>query len=300
MSTSTSTTCRLCGGPATHAFSAVDRNHRISTEAFEYVACERCGTLSLADVPADLGRFYPPSYYGVPDSRDGAVARDENAAHRIELVRGLVPGGRLVEVGPSIGGFLELARRAGYDASGIEQDPDCCRFIRDVLELPVTESVEPASALAGPYDAIVMWHVVEHLAAPAAFVARAAEALAPGGMLILTAPNPQSLQLRVLGPRWAHVDPPRHLALMPGDALAQEGVRHGLEVALLTAADEDARRSNKFGWAGSLANLSQQSILSRGLGLAGELTAAALAPVERRGSRGASYTLALRKPSSSS
>ncbi|MDW5593650.1 class I SAM-dependent methyltransferase [Conexibacter stalactiti] len=291
------TPCRLCGGPTAPAFSARDRNHRISPESFRYVSCAACGTLTLADVPADLGRYYPASYYGVPDSADAAVARDENAAHRLELLRGLVPQGRLVEIGPSYGGFLELARRAGYDVSAIELDAGCCRFISEQLRLPVTQSDDPAAALTGPYDAIVMWHVLEHLADPAALIASAAAALAPGGMLIAIAPNPESLQLKLLGGRWAHVDAPRHLALIPLAALAGEGAKHGLEVAWSTTADEDALRSNNFGWSGSLAASTQNETVARGLRLGGELVRIAVAPVERRGQRGASYTIALRKPS---
>jgi len=290
--------CRLCDGDAAPAFTARDRNRRISDDPFAYVACPSCGTLSLTKPPADLGRFYPPDYYGVPASADAAVARDPNARHRLELVRRLVPSGRLVEVGPSMGAFLELAKRAGYDASGIELDGDCCRFIEQVLHLPVTQSDDPASALDGPYDAIVGWHVFEHLAEPARFLAAAAAAaaLAPGGTLILIAPNPASLQRRLLGRRWVHVDAPRHLALMPLDAVAREGARHGLEVVHATTDDHDAHRSNAFGWCESFAGSTQDERLRRWLRLGGEAVNAAVAPIERRGGRGASWTLALRRP----
>ncbi|MDO8184064.1 class I SAM-dependent methyltransferase [Conexibacter sp. JD483] len=293
--------CRFCGGPTVPAFDAVDRNHRLSDHAFPYVACTACGTVSLAEVPDDLGRYYPASYYGMPESPDAAVARDDNAAHRLELVRSLVPaGGSLLEIGPATGGFIELARRAGYDVSAIELDAACCAFISDVLGIPVTQSDDPAAALSGQHDAIVMWHVIEHLSNPAATIAAAAAALAPGGTLIVIAPNPRSLQLRVLGGRWAHVDPPRHLALIAPEAIVAEGARHGLQPVHQTTADEDARRSNNFGWAGSFASFSTNGPARKVAGLAGEAVRLAVAPIERRGGRGASYTLALRRPSSPS
>jgi SAM-dependent methyltransferase len=288
--------CRLCAAPTTLAFVATDRNRRISAEPFRYVRCARCGTLSLADVPDDLGRFYPRDYYALPGSRAGALARDPNAAHRLALVETLVPAGRLVEIGPSVGAFVARAQDAGYDASAIEMDPDCCRFIENVLGIPITHATDPADTLDGPYDAIVLWHVVEHLADPARFLACAAASLAPGGAIVLAAPNPHSLQARLLGHRWAHLDAPRHLALLPLDAIAQEAARHGLEVALATTADEDAIGSNGFGWRVSLAPLTRSGPLARALRLAGTLAAGALAPLERSGRRGSTYTLALRKP----
>lgn len=247
-------------------------------------------------MPDDLGAFYPADYYGLPDSRSAAIARDANAAHRVELVRRLVPRGRLVEVGPSIGAFVARAQDAGYETSAIEMDPECCRFIGDVLGVPVVNTTDPASALEGPYDAIVMWHVIEHLADPATFVARAAETLAPGGMLVLATPNPASLQARLLGSRWAHVDAPRHLGLMPREALAAAGARHGLEVALSTTADADADAANGFGWRVSFGPDPYAYLPRRALRIAGHALSLAIAPVERRDGRGSSYTLALRKP----
>ncbi|HZV72227.1 MAG TPA: glycosyltransferase [Conexibacter sp.] len=288
--------CRLCGREATLALVATDRNRRVSAEPFRYVRCATCGTVTLADVPDDLGRFYPPEYHGLPDSRAGAVARDPNAPHRLALVRTLVPAGRLVEIGPSVGAFVALAQDAGYDTTAIEMDPGCCRFIRDVVGVPVAHTADPADALDGTYDAIVLWHVIEHLSDPAAFLARAAAALAPGGAIVLMAPNPESLQYRLLGRRWAHLDAPRHLALLPLDAVAEEAARHGLEVALATTADEDAIGSNGFGWRVSLGAAARNATLTRGLHLAGTAAAAALAPLERSGRRGSTYTLALRKP----
>jgi len=118
-------------------------------------------------------------------------------------------------------------------------------------------------------------------------------------MNVLAAPNPDSLQATVLGPRWAHVDAPRHLALLPLDALAREGAANGLEVALATTHDRDATVSNEFGWRVSLAPLASRSRAGYVGHAAGKLLSLALAPVERGGTRGSTYTLALRKPQAS-
>ena len=232
----------------------------------------------------------------MPATEQEAIERDRNAPHRLHLLRRLQPGGRLLEVGPMTGGFLALARRAGYEPSAVELDPDCCAFIERVLELPATQSDDPAAAIDGPYDAIALFHVIEHLPDPAAFLASAADALAPGGVALIVAPNPEALQRRALGGLWAHVDAPRHLALIPPGALVREGARVGLETALVTASDEDARRSNGFGWSESLAACARRRRAVAGLRRVGHGVTAALAPIERRRMRGASYTVALRRP----
>jgi SAM-dependent methyltransferase len=45
-------------------------------------------------------------------------------------------------------------------------------------------------------------HLIEHLNDPGSFLAEAERVLAPGGILILTTPNADGFQARLLGPRW--------------------------------------------------------------------------------------------------
>ena len=209
-------TCGLCGAPATAALVAADRNRRLSEERFTYYRCTSCRTLQLVPVPADLGRYYTAEYYAVPDDRSALVAASGGERYKLELIRPLVAAGRLVEVGPAVGGFAAVMHDAGYDTSAVEMDADCCRFLRDVVRIPVRETDDPAAALAegGPYDVIAMWHVIEHLPNPREVMTAAAAALAPGGVIALAAPNPEAFQFRVFGRRWTHLDAPRHLFLV--------------------------------------------------------------------------------------
>jgi SAM-dependent methyltransferase len=59
--------------------------------------------------------------------------------------------------------------------------------------------------------AITMFHVLEHLHDPRAYLGAAHEILAPGGRLIVQVPNAASWQFRLLGRAWNGVDVPRHL-----------------------------------------------------------------------------------------
>src|SRR5207237_5916597 len=64
---------------------------------------------------------------------------------------------------------------------------------------------------AGRFAAITMFHVMEHLYDPRAYLAVARELLAPDGRLIVQVPNAASWQCRLLGGAWNGVDVPRHL-----------------------------------------------------------------------------------------
>ena len=63
----------------------------------------------------------------------------------------------------------------------------------------------------GSCAAITMFHVIEHLHDPRAYLAAARTLLAPEGRLVVQVPNAASWQARLLGPAWSGVDVPRHL-----------------------------------------------------------------------------------------
>jgi 2-polyprenyl-3-methyl-5-hydroxy-6-metoxy-1,4-benzoquinol methylase len=286
------TDCPLCHGPAEPALVAVDRNRAVGDEAFAYRRCRACGTLFLADVPADLGRYYPPSDYPL----DAAQA-DETEAAKLALVRRFVSGGRLVEVGPGAGGFAAAAQRSGFDVTAVEMDEAACRHLRERLGIEAIRSDRPHVALAtlAPPRVVVLWHVLEHLEDPWALVDAAAARLEPGGALVLAVPNPQAFQLRVLGSRWAHLDAPRHRFLIPAHTLVARVTEAGLEPLAVVGADRTGRDWNVFGWQHALLRADSGERRRRAAFYVGALTALALAPVERRGLRGATYTAIFRK-----
>jgi len=59
----------------------------------------------------------------------------------------------------------------------------------------------------GSFDLIVCFNVIEHLSAPDDAIRRFYEALAPGGLLFIAAPNPESFSGRItrMTPHWFHV-----------------------------------------------------------------------------------------------
>lgn len=296
-----SVTCAACGASAVAAFHATDRNRRLSKETFTYYRCTRCRTLQIMPVPRDLDRYYPADYYAVPQDRAQLLATAAPERYKLEIVRRFAPSGRLVEIGPAVGGFAVVMQEAGYDTSAIEMNAECCRFLRTAIGIPVRETDEPIAALAadGPFDVVAMWHVIEHLPNPRDVLAAAASALRPGGIIVIAAPNPAAFQFRVLGQRWAHLDAPRHLFLIPAEELAQIGHELGLQVALMTTQDAGTRAWNVFGWRESLAGCAQERYLRAALRLGGSLLAQAAAPLDRRDGRGSTYTVVLRRPAAS-
>ena len=61
------------------------------------------------------------------------------------------------------------------------------------------------------YGLVVLWHVLEHLTDPGAVLERARGWLTSRGCLLVGVPNLESLQARLGGDRWFHLDSQRHL-----------------------------------------------------------------------------------------
>jgi 2-polyprenyl-3-methyl-5-hydroxy-6-metoxy-1,4-benzoquinol methylase len=283
--------CPLCAARAVPAFTAHDRNREITAQPFRYRRCTACAAISLVDVPEDLGPFYPSEYYGLrdPSELDGLIGAEQ---HKIDRVRAWSQPGRLVEIGPGVGVFAHGMRRAGYDVTAIEMDARACAYLRDVVGADAINSDDPAAALAQlpPSRAIAMWHVIEHLPDPWAVLDAAAANLEPGGALVVGTPNPDSLQLRLLKARWAHVDAPRHLFLLPLATLTERCSAHGLRRVEVTTTDPAGRHWNSFGWEYAARRRPAAGPAPRALALGAVGFSLAMRPLEHTGLRGAAYT----------
>jgi SAM-dependent methyltransferase len=287
--------CRFCGSARVRrAFAVGDRNRRRSKEVFTYVRCRDCDSLSLPEPPANLGHYYGGDYFALVPA-DELIRSVKGERWRFdEFVDGFVGGaGHAIEVGPGIGQFAYLLKRNGFTVTAVEQDHAVCEYLREVVGIDVVESPDPARAVAGlpPANVIALWHVLEHLPAPAALLDVLAERLAPGGILIVAIPNTDSLGHRLLGRYWAHVDAPRHLTLPPPNTLVSRLLEAGLTIEAARTDDPGARLYNAFSWDRAMRPLRLPGRLHR---LATRAVTRLLASQEAR--RGSSFTVVARRP----
>jgi len=283
-------TCPRCGGAASFALRAEDRNRMAGRGQFEYWRCDACGVLWQPDIPQDLGAHYPADYHPslAPSELEPAIAAEQP---RVDLVAEHVEPGQMVEIGPSQGIFALAAARAGFDVVAMEMDPDCCRQVTDrgVRAIHTAAPQEELPKL-GPSRAAVLWHVIEHLPDPWAVLRAIGANLEPGGVLALATPNPDSFQFRAFGARWVHLDAPRHLTLIPLAALREEAARQDLALVNATASDRVGLGLNRLGWQRSFLRPPALRPDPRFAYTLGEVFGRTLGAWEARGLRGAAYT----------
>jgi 2-polyprenyl-3-methyl-5-hydroxy-6-metoxy-1,4-benzoquinol methylase len=139
--------------------------------------------------------------------------------------------GALLEVGSAFGWFLDAARARGWRVSGIEAAPAPAGVRSAESEACTHTGTVEEAPLAGPYDAIVLVQVIEHLADPRAVLEALVAALAPRGVIFIETPNLAGLSARLHIPRWEAINLGRgHWHLFDADTLARMCSRVGLEV----------------------------------------------------------------------
>lgn len=196
--------------------------------------CLRCGLRSdqdpiTADERADA---YRTGFYSTNPHRGARLIglfRQLNGAIRLRALSGLHPG-RLLDIGCGKGHFLAAARAAGWEVVGVDTSPAAAEYAHRHYGISVHVGDAQEIKLDRPFDAVTMWHVLEHLADPSATLDLARELLGPGGRLVVSVPNLASAQARAFGNHWFHLDRRHHLHHFTPEALRALLTRRGFTV----------------------------------------------------------------------
>jgi SAM-dependent methyltransferase len=285
-----------------------DRLHGLPG-AFDVVVCEACGTgRTLPSVASEeLGMLYPVSYnaYALPKAPLARAAatglfrwRYWRALRRLPLLAlADRPSGRLLDVGSGRGDLGLILGERGWEVTGLEPSPDACaearsRGVRSECGTLTTE----AGRVGGDFDAAVFQHSLEHVAEPADDLGVARQLVRPGGLVIVSVPNFASIQARLFGTDWFHLDLPRHRTHFTPRGLTRLLTRSGFEVVGLanSSSADGLPMSLLYRWLG---DRRPRSVRARYLTIAGVLVASPLGvAVDRAGGSGDVLHAVARRP----
>jgi 2-polyprenyl-3-methyl-5-hydroxy-6-metoxy-1,4-benzoquinol methylase len=222
--------CPACGGTL-EEWRSVPGGEPSDHSRYELMRCASCGSAVTVGQAPPPDAYESGQYSIAPPRAAGAVDLLQRAFARqpVRFLRraGLPRGARVLDVGAGPGRLVAALREAGYDATGIEPSARSAALAEvagaRVLRRGVAEHDD------ADLDAVVLWHVLEHLEDPAGALATVRGWLRPGGLALVATPNAASLQAAIGGDGWMHWDAPRHRAHFTADGLERLLGRTGFE-----------------------------------------------------------------------
>jgi len=200
--------CALCGGGQFKPF--------LAGEGFFYVKCVICDLVQINPQPvaADVERRYSQLYgneYCIYELKNEKVYLDlqkralaDAGFNRMEREMKERTGGKIsvLDVGCATGAMLAYLRDRGWQTAGVEISP-AGEYARKERGLDVHgQNFENCHFPSECFDMALASHLVEHLNDPAAFFREAWRVLRRGAYLMVTTPNINGFQARLLGSRW--------------------------------------------------------------------------------------------------
>lgn len=256
--------CPLCGSTdTTHFMDCID--YAVSGESYSLVRCNGCGLIATLNPPMESNdkysklnlelyradkprRFFDRVYYYM---RYITVRRK---IHLVESMTGMRRG-KLLNYGAKSGFFSSRMSDRGWTVTSLEQHYEKRMFSLEMFHHRMMDLTELDSIPHNSYDAITLWHTLEHQLYPGSLMDKLCSVLKPNGLIFIAVPNTDSFDAAYYGSDWAAWDVPRHLWHFNPSSMVLFGKAHGLVLMYHRRMPYDAffisvlsERFRKSGW----------------------------------------------------
>jgi 2-polyprenyl-3-methyl-5-hydroxy-6-metoxy-1,4-benzoquinol methylase len=194
----------------------------VSKEQFEIWECRNCTLRFTQAVPPieKIGDYYKSDdYVSHTNTKKGLVnqlyhvIRKRTLRQKLRLVQRFcsLQTGSILDVGAGTGAFVHTMNKAGWKVTGLEPDATTRQLAFQLQQTELQPIEELFKLPAETYDAITLWHVLEHVHALHSYLDQLKRIIKPNGKIIIAVPNYTSYDAAVYGSNWAAYDVPRHL-----------------------------------------------------------------------------------------
>lgn len=181
---------------------------RFSLDQFNVFYCKICGNGFTRPIPKNIEVFYPPTYWNYAGwfGYFRKVAFGFFQKRRQRWVQKYLPkGGIILDVGSGEGNFSKSLDE-NYKVVNLEA-PFAWISNENVLKLDFLEW-----KTGQKFDAVCFWESLEHVPNPQLYLEKAYGLLKKGGLIFIEYPRYNSLESKIFGASWFHLDIPRHFS----------------------------------------------------------------------------------------
>ncbi|WP_127136046.1 class I SAM-dependent methyltransferase [Flagellimonas oceanensis] len=211
------------------------KDFSVSGEAFELYRDEGLDMLVTKPQPQNLGPYYESEdYISHTDAKSTLTDRlyqlvkAKNLKDKVQLIENqYVKSKSLLDLGAGTGDFLITAQNSGFRVTGIEPNAKA-RKLAEQKGVHLQESLKEVSGQK--FQAITLWHVLEHLPNLEEQITTLANLLEEDGVLVIAVPNFKSFDAKHYKSYWAAFDVPRHLWHFSKTSIAKLFAPHQMEV----------------------------------------------------------------------
>ena len=213
--------CPSCGQKNIAAVLSAE-DFTVSHERFEVWECKDCTIRFTQKIPGinEIGSYYQSeNYISHSDTSKGIINKLYHKVRNRTLIkkRNMIEKytgkstGNILDVGCGTGAFLKTMQQAGWQITGLEPDETARRKAKELYNLNLDGPEKLFVLPANSFDAITMWHVLEHVHDLHHYIKTLKNLLKPGGKLFIAVPNYTCYDEKIYREFWAAYDVPRHL-----------------------------------------------------------------------------------------
>lgn len=233
-------TCPVCYSQRTQFVFNV-KDYTVSQKEFTVWHCDDCQHRFTADIPSEseIGVYYQSEdYISHTNTQKGLVNRLYHIVRSwaLKSKRNTIvkysgkQQANLLDIGCGTGAFLNTMKLANWTVSGLEPDETArAQAQKNFNFLP--ESPDKLFAFAEEsFDAITMWHVLEHVHKLHPYIAQIHKILKKDGVFFVAVPNYRSLDAEIYQDKWAAYDVPRHLYHFSPESMKTLLQKYGFQI----------------------------------------------------------------------
>ena len=231
--------CPVCDSININKISTAS-DYLVSGESFNIMECEKCSLRFTSPIPNEneIGKYYESDKY---------ISHAKRVTSIFDLVYKIIrkftlqskrktveqfskkQSGTLLDIGCGTGDFLIKMKNYGWEINGVEINNSA----RAIAEKSIGKTIFNQNEFFNSdkkYDAITLWHSLEHLHELKKYLQKISKSLNANGVVIIAVPNYNSSDAEYYQKDWAAYDVPRHLYHFSFDSMLELMTGFGFEL----------------------------------------------------------------------